>query len=111
MNGLTPNTAYLLVIVPYNSNGEVGTITRKQFTTLNTNGIEDASEESYVVSCQDGRLTVNGAEGELVSVYSIDGRCVYSSCATKTTVIDVPTAGVYLVKVGDTPARKVAVIR
>lgn len=111
MNGLTPNTAYLLVVVPYNGNGEVGTITKKQFTTLNNNGIEDASGETYAVSCQDGRLTVGGAGGELVSVYSIDGRCVYSSRATETTVIDVPTAGVYLVKVGNTPARKVTVIR
>lgn len=111
MNGLTPNTAYLLVVVPYNSNDEVGTITRKQFTTLNTNGIEDAGEETYAISCKDGRLTVSGAEGEMVSVYSIDGRRVYSSRATGTTVIDVPTSGVYLVKVGDTHARKVVVTR
>lgn len=111
MNGLTPNTAYLLVVVPYNSNDEVGTITRKQFTTLNTNGIEDASEETVAIGCKDGRLTVGGAEGEMVSVYSIDGRRVCSLRATETTVIDVPTAGVYLVKVGDTLARKVVVIR
>ena len=111
MNGLIPNTAYLLVVVPYNSNDEVGTITRKQFTTLNTNGIEDASEETVAIGCKDGRLTVGGAEGEMVSVYSIDGRRVCSLRATETTVIDVPTAGVYLVKVGDTHARKVVVIR
>lgn len=109
MNGLTPNTAYLLVVVPYNSNDEVGTITKTQFTTPNTNGIEDANEKAYTVSSQDGYLSVGGAEGRMVSVYSIDGRCIFSSRATETTVIDVPTAGVYLVKVDDTPARRVVV--
>ena len=109
MNGLTPNTAYLLVVVPYNSNDEVGTITKTQFTTPNTNGIEDANEKTYTVSSQDGYLSVGGAEGRMVSVYSIDGRCIFSSRATETTVIDVPTAGVYLVKVDDTPARRVVV--
>ena len=111
MNGLTPNTAYLLVVVPYNSDGEVGTVCRAQFTTLNSNGIEDVGEEAYAVNSQDGRLTVSGANGKKVSVYDINGRCVYSARATVTTVFDVPTSGTYLVKIGNYPAHKVVVIR
>lgn len=109
MNDLTPNTTYMLVVVPYNSNDEVGTITRKQFTTLNNNGIEDVGEEEYAISSQDGRLTVGGAGGELVSVYSIDGRCIYSSRATETTMIDVPSFGTYFIQIGNHPARKVVI--
>lgn len=111
MNDLTPNTTYMLVVVPYNSNDEVGTITRKQFTTLNNNGIEDVGEEEYAISSQDGRLTVSGAEGNMVNVYSLDGRCIYSASAKGTTVIDIPASGTYLVKIGRHPARKVVVIK
>lgn len=111
MNDLTPNTTYMLVVVPYNSNDEVGTITRKQFTTLNNNGIEDVGEEEYAISSQGGRLTVSGAEGNMVNVYSLDGRCIYSASAKGTTVIDIPASGTYLVKIGHHTARKVVVIR
>ena len=111
MNDLTPSTTYMLVVVPYNSNDEVGTITRKQFTTLNNNGIEDVGEEEYAISSQDGRLTVSGAEGNMVNVYSLDGRCIYSASAKGTTVIDIPASGTYLLKIGHHPARKVVVIR
>ena len=109
--GLTPNTTYMLVVVPYNSNDEVGTITRKQFTTLNNNGIEDVGEEEYAISSQGGRLTVSGAEGNMVNVYSLDGRCIYSASAKGTTVIDIPASGTYLVKIGHHTAREVVVIR
>lgn len=111
MNELTPNTAYLLVVVPYNSSDEVGTVTRKQFTTLNNNGIEDANEETYTVSSQDGYLTVGGTEGKMVSVYSIDGRCIYSAQVTGITDIAMPATGAYFVKVGNAPVKKVVVVR
>ena len=111
MNDLTPNTTYMLVVVPYNSNDEVGTVCKKQFTTLNNNGIEDVGEEEYAISSQGGRLTVSGAEGNMVNVYSLDGRCIYSASAKGTTVIDIPASGTYLVKIGRHPARKVVVIR
>ena len=101
----------MLVVVPYNSDNEVGTVCKKQFTTLNNNGIEDVGEEEYAISSQGGRLTVSGAEGNMVNVYSLDGRCIYSASAKGTTVIDIPTSGTYLVKIGRHPARKVVVIR
>lgn len=111
MNDLTPNTTYMLVVVPYNSDSEVGTICKKQFTTLNTNGIESRGEETYAVSSWDGRLMVSGAEGENVNIYSIDGRCVYSARVSWTATIDVPSSGTYFVKIGHHPACKVMVIR
>ncbi|MBP5677973.1 MAG: leucine-rich repeat domain-containing protein [Bacteroidales bacterium] len=111
MNGLPSNTTFLLVVAPYNSDGIVGTICRKQFTTLNNNGIEGVDEEEYAVNSQDGRLVISGAEGKMVSVYSLNGRCIYSASAKGTTVIDIPASGTYLLKIGNHPARKVVVVR
>ncbi len=111
INDLSANTTYWVIVVPYNNDGVAGTICRKQFTTPNTSGIEGVEEEMYTVRSQDGCLTISGAEGDVVHVYSIDGRCIYSARATETTVIDVPSSGSYLVKVGNYPARKVVVIR
>lgn len=111
INDLTANTTYWVIVVPYNSDGVAGTICRKQFTTSNTSGIEEVGEKPYAINCQDGRLSVIGTEGEMVNVYSVDGRCVYSAHATETAVIDVPSSGAYFVKIGNHPARKVVVIR
>ena len=111
MSELPANTTFLLVIAPYNSDGIVGNLCKKLFTTLNTNGIEDANEEAYTVSSQDGSLTVYGVEGKMVSVYSADGRCIYSEQVTGTANIAVPSTGAYFVKVGNAPAKKVVVIK
>ena len=111
INELTANTTYWVVVVPYNSDGVAGTICRKQFTTPNTSGIDGVGKEPYAISCQGGRLTVSGADGEIVQVYGIDGRRVYSARASGTAVIEVPSSGAYFVKVGNAPARKVVVIR
>ena len=111
LNGLTPNTTYCVAVVPFNNNGTAGTMVRDQFTTLNTNGIKEVCKDTYVVNSQDGRLMVSGVEGELVQVYSVDGRCVYSAHDSGTTVLNVPSLGAYFVKIGSSPAKKVMVVR
>lgn len=111
LNGLTPNTTYCVAVVPFNNNGTAGMMVRDQFTTLDNNGIEGVDEEEYAVNSQDGRLVISGAEGKMVSVYSLNGRCIYSASAKGTTVIDIPASGTYLLKIGHHPARKVVVIR
>ena len=111
LNGLTPNTTYCVAVVPFNNNGTAGTMVRDQFTTLSTNGIKGVCEETYVVNSQDGRLMVSGVEGELIQVYSVDGRCAYSAHTSGTTVLNVPSLGAYFVKIGSSPAKKVMVVR
>ncbi len=59
----------------------------------------------YVVG---GRIVVDGAEGETVTVYDMIGRLTQTFRHSSNQ--DLP-GGVYLVKVGDFPARKVVVIR
>ena len=65
------------------------------------NGIDDAEEDGVSVYSVDGRIVVEGAEGESLQVYDIEGRRV---------VGDALPTGVYLVKVGDRPARKIVVL-
>ena len=70
----------------------------------NTNGVEVVSGQLPVVSVVDGRIVVEGAEGETVRVYDMMGRELNTEHLTLNT-------GIYLVKVGQNPARKVEVIR
>ena len=74
-------------------------------------GIEEAAEEGAKLYQSNGQIVVEGAEGSRVMVYDVYGRLL----ATKRDDggllrFDVPAAGVYLVRVGDAPARRVAVV-
>lgn len=66
------------------------------------NGIDEYDAPDINIYATDGRIIVEGAEGETVSIFDINGRSVRNS--------DLPT-GVYIVTVGNRPARKVVVIR
>lgn len=65
-------------------------------------GIGDVDGSTIHVYTDGGNIIVNGAEGEKVKVFDMVGRPVGTQ--------SLPT-GVYMVKVGTLPARKVAVIR
>ena len=73
-----------------------------QFANIvdNCDGIEDVESGDFNVYVRDGRIVVDGADGETVRVYNMMGRQVASRDLTN---------GVYLVKVGDSAARKVVV--
>ncbi len=66
-------------------------------------GIDDVEADNTKVYSHDGRIVVEGADGETVRIYDITGRAVHNETLLPT--------GVYIVKVGDRHARKVAVIR
>lgn len=75
-------------------------------------GIEETVEEGAKIYQSNGQIVVESAEGSRVMVYDVFGRVL----ATKRDDggllrFDAPAAGVYLVRVGDAPARKVAVVR
>lgn len=57
----------------------------------------------------EGKIVVEGAEGETVRVYDMTGREIYR--ATHADETSALPGGVYLVKVGDHPAQRVVVIR
>ena len=65
-------------------------------------GIGDPNADAVNIYTFGGRIIVDGAEGETVSIFDITGRNV-SNEALHT--------GVYIVKVGDRPARKIVVMK
>ncbi len=66
------------------------------------NGIDEHDAPDINIYATDGRIIVEGAEGETVSIFDINGRSVRNS--------DLPS-GVYFVIVGNRQAKKVVVIR
>ena len=64
--------------------------------------ISDVERPNVKVYSIDGRIVIEGADGETVHVFDMMGRTIHNEA--------LPT-GIYLVKVGDHSARKVAVIR
>ena len=75
-------------------------------------GIEETVEEGAKIYQSNGQIVVESAEVSRVIEYDVYGRVM----ATKRDDggllrFDAPAAGVYLVRVGDAPARKVAVVR
>ena len=74
-------------------------------------GIEGANVINAKVYTSGGQVVVEGADGNLVTFYDINGRMLatkrdkYSSLR-----FDVPASGTYLIKIGNHPARKVVVV-
>lgn len=65
-------------------------------------GIDDVIAIDVHIYQRDGKIVVEGAEGLEINVYDIDGRIVRNESLPN---------GVYMVKIGDLPARRVVVIR
>ena len=74
-------------------------------------GIEDVDNSGIIVYAKDNQIHIDEAIGEKISVYSIDGRTI-ASLPRATEHVTIPVvAGIYIVKIGDHPARKVVMIR
>ena len=65
-------------------------------------GIEETDMENITILVRDGKIVVEGAEGQTVSIYDMEGRKVSDSGLS---------TGVYLVKIGDHPAKRIVVLR
>ncbi len=65
-------------------------------------GIDNTEAGDLKVYTLGGRIIVEGAEGETVRIFDITGRSVRNGGLS---------AGVYLVKIGDRPARKIIVMK
>lgn len=74
----------------------------------NCNSIDDATQSSLpVVYVRDGSIVVEGADGEDVTVYDMEGRLIQTFKQSSSHAIP---SGVYLVKVGNCHTQKVVVI-
>lgn len=78
----------------------------------NNNGIDDVDMDNVTIYSTDSKIIVRGAENRSVYVFDVNGRqVVRETNATETVEFRMATTGVYLVKVGNAPAKRVVVIR
>ena len=74
--------------------------------------IDDAMWTAYETLAEQGTIVVKNAEGEGVRVFDVAGRLHYQGRVTTTVWrLDVSTAGIYFVQIGNTPTQKVVVVR
>ena len=82
------------------------------FEADSTEGIEDAENPNVDIYSADSKIIVKGAENMDIYVYDVNGRVVRTQAnATETVEFTMNTTGVYLVKVGNAPAKRVVVVR
>jgi hypothetical protein len=75
-------------------------------------GIEDADEAEVTVYSSGLRIIVNGATGSDVRLFDVNGRLISTAVdAAETVEFRVVATGVYLIKVGNAPAKRVLVVR
>jgi hypothetical protein len=75
----------------------------------NCNAIEEVESGEWGVEIDGLNIRVDNRDGETVGLYDMMGRQLASSHLTTFTFL-LPASGVYLVKVGDRPAKKVVVV-
>ena len=80
------------------------------FAADNTEGINKV-ENNYTILGQHGAIILSGAEGQMLSVYDIQGRLIVREKAADGKRYRMPYGGVYMVQVGNDPARKVVVVK
>ena len=75
-------------------------------------GIEDGGIDYVNISVIGGDIIVDGAEGNTVTLYDINGRVLATKQDNDMLLnFDVPATGTYMIKVGSAPARRVVVLR
>ncbi|MBR1550407.1 MAG: InlB B-repeat-containing protein [Bacteroidales bacterium] len=75
-------------------------------------GIEDVDGADVNIYSADSKIIVKGAENLDIYIYDVNGRVVRTqAAATETVEFTMNTTGVYLVKVGSAPAKRVVVVR
>lgn len=69
-----------------------------------TTGIESLTTGKVYIAGGKGCITITGAEGKKVKVYTISGMTIADEVAQKTETVNVP-AGIYIVKAGNTTTK------
>ena len=85
-----------------------------QFANITTPclvGIDNIDADAVSVAVLNGQIVINGAEGDIVTLFDLAGRTLAAQQAHGTIALDVPANGVYLLQIGSRPARKIAVIQ
>ena len=75
-------------------------------------GIESVDYSNISIYSVDNNVVVKGAEGLTIYFYDVNGRCIERRAnAAEIENFTVETSGVFLVKAGNAPAKRIVVIR
>ncbi|MCR5589357.1 MAG: leucine-rich repeat protein [Bacteroidales bacterium] len=78
-------------------------------TEQGINGVDGISAKVY---SSRGQVVVEGAEGNMVTLYDVNGRVLATKQDNDMPLrFDAPVSGTYMIKIGNYPARKVVVVR
>ena len=112
-NGVTYTESGTYTWVGLTAEGCDSTVTLHLTVVTLQEGIDEADATAARIYAVGSRIVVDGAEGNPVYLYNAIGQLIKSQRKEEdgVMVIEAPAAGVYLVKVGAYPARKVVVIR
>ena len=79
---------------------------------ISTTGINDVAHwDGIELTVLGTILSMQGTQGETVNITDVMGRPVYNGHSTGELRIELPSSGVYFVRVGERPARKVMAVR
>ena len=102
-NGVTDNP-YSLVVT---SDTALSAI----FVSANE-GIDGVDAMNAKVYTNRGQIVVEGADGNMVTLYDVNGRVLATKQDDYSLLrFDTPASGTYMIKVGNLPSRKVVVVR
>ena len=75
-------------------------------------GIQSVDMSNVSIYSANSTIYVKGAEGQIINIYDLNGRTIVTKLnATETMEIPMEETGVYLVRIGNAPAKRVIVMR
>jgi hypothetical protein len=106
----------IVMNTPCNTSKSSSDILSNIATNSGTVGIQDNNLSNINIFTRSGEIIIENASGKAVQVFDIMGRTVYETSNTYSSYegqinIKVPNSGVYLVKVGEYPTKKVVVVK
>ncbi len=108
------NTYHFDTLIVNNHYYDTVYITSHHYDTIyiTEQGIGDVDGINAKVYSSNGQVVVEGAEGNMVTLYDVNGRVLATKQDDFTPLrFDAPVSGTYMIKIGAYPARKVVVIR
>ncbi len=103
----------IVMSTPCSSSDEIGltkssSVSLSNIATNSSVGIREISENGVDIYSKNGYIYIDSCNECDIRVYDIYGRIIVSSYRN---IISAPTSGIYLVKVGNHPAKKIVVIK
>lgn len=112
----TPNEGYHFVrwsngstLASYSFNVTQNINLTANFLPDNNEGITTASGKPVFIYVEGRQAYLHGAEGSMVRVYDIMGRCHYSADKYAATSVSLPHAGVYMVSIDGSAAQRIVI--